>query len=188
MPAPIIAALVSAVLPSLIGTAAEKLLGDDHPLSDVAKSAAVSVAEEVTGIKIVSPQSAETVASRLSDDPDATADFQRILNDKLAILLNAENERIRLQLADVQDARSQTVALTQAGSSIAWGAPVVSLVVLATFGIVLYRVLTAAPAQADPNAAMMLGALTTMASAVVGYWVGSSAGSKAKDEALRARR
>ncbi len=35
------------------------------------------------------------------------------------------------------------------------------------------------------DASLMLGALTTMATAVVSYWVGSSAGSAAKDKLLR---
>lgn len=96
----------------------------------------------------------------------------------------ARMDELKAHLADVANARAQTVDLARAGSPIAWGAPLVSLVVLVTFGVVLYRVLAAPTGQTDPNAAMMLGALTTMASAVVGYWVGSSAGSKQKSDAM----
>ncbi|MFP5516075.1 MAG: hypothetical protein ACLGJC_23695 [Alphaproteobacteria bacterium] len=42
-------------------------------------------------------------------------------------------------------------------------------------------------AQADPNASLMLGALTTMATTAVSYWVGRSAGSAAKGKLLRGR-
>jgi len=92
---------------------------------------------------------------------------------------------LRLDNEDRADARAQTVQLAQAGSRISWGAPVVSTIVLVTFGIVLYRVLSQPTGAIDQNATLMLGALTTMASAVVSYWVGSSAGSAAKDKLLR---
>lgn len=188
MPLPFVAALVSAVLPSLIGTAAEKILGDEHPLGDAAKNAALAVAEEVTGLKITSRQAAESAASRISEDPDAAADFQRILNDRLSTMLNAENERIRLQLADAQNARGQTIALAQTGSVIAWGSPVVSVLVVAGYFTVMWR-LFGADADAPPNVFallnMLFGALTIGFGQVCNYWLGSSAGSKAKDEALR---
>ncbi|NUB17144.1 hypothetical protein GAY28_35180 [Azospirillum brasilense] len=82
-------------------------------------------------------------------------------------------------------ARAQTVQLARAGSRNAGGAPIVSTIVLVTFGVVLYRVLSQPAGAIDQNATLMLGALTTMASAVVSYWVGSSAGSAAKDKLLR---
>ncbi|MBP2302768.1 hypothetical protein [Azospirillum picis] len=52
----------------------------------------------------------------------------------------------------------QTVELAKAGSRIALGGGAADpLVVLVTFGIVLYCVLLAPAAQADPNASLMLG-------------------------------
>lgn len=92
---------------------------------------------------------------------------------------------LRLDNEDQADARAQTVQLAQAGSRISWGAPIVSTIVLVTFGIVLYRVPSRPAGAIDQNATLMLGALTTMASAVVSYWVGSSTGSAAKDKLLR---
>ena len=49
----------------------------------------------------------------------------------------ADLATLHAQLADVAGARAQTVALAKAGSEIAWVAPVVSLVVLGTFGVVM---------------------------------------------------
>ena len=60
------------------------------------------------------------------------------------------------------------------------------LVVLITFGVVLSRILLSSARQ-PPNASLMLGALSTMTTAVVSYWVGSSAGSAAQDKLLRGR-
>ena len=66
-----------------------------------------------------------------------------------------------------------------------WGAPVVSVVVLVTFGTVVSLVLLRAiPAGSETVLNVLLGTLAAMATNVVGYWVGSSAGSARKDERL----
>ena len=97
----------------------------------------------------------------------------------------ADLEALRAQLADVQDARGQTVSLAKAGSLVQWAAPVVSVVVLATFGIVMWAALTRAlPAGSETILNMLLGTLAAMATSVVGYWVGSSAGSERKTDLL----
>lgn len=97
-----------------------------------------------------------------------------------------ETERMRLLLADVAGARAQTVELARAGSVVAWGAPIVSAIVLVAFGAAVWVVLTRQlPAGSQEVALYTLGALQAMAMAVVGYWVGSSAGSARKDAALR---
>ncbi len=67
----------------------------------------------------------------------------------------------------------------------AWGAPVVSVVVLVTFGTVVSLVLLRAiPVGSETVLNVLLGTLAAMATNVVGYWVGSSAGSARKDEQL----
>jgi hypothetical protein len=68
------------------------------------------------------------------------------------------------------------------------GAVVVSIVVLVTFAVVLALVLTRALPETSHDLAMLtVGSLTTMAGAVVQYWVGSSDGSSEKN-AIMARR
>ena len=128
-----------------------------------------------------------------SDDPAkvdlALADPARAaeLRIELArIESSAETERLRLVLADVAGARDQTVDLARAGSPIAWGAPVVSALVLVAFGFALYGIVAREiPEGSRELALLLLGGLLGMAQAVVAYWVGSSAGSARKDEALR---
>ncbi len=67
----------------------------------------------------------------------------------------------------------------------AWSAPVISAVVLLTFGSVMILVLTlGVPAGNETIANMLLGTLAAMATSVVSYWVGSSAGSARKEERL----
>ena len=98
----------------------------------------------------------------------------------------ASNQAILIaHLNDVANARATTAQLAQAGSSIAWGAPVVSLAVLVTFGGVVALALTRQmPAGAEPVLNVLMGTLGAMATSVVGYWVGSSAGSARKDARL----
>ena len=81
------------------------------------------------------------------------------------------------------------VQLAGMGSAMAWGAPVVSLVVLATFGCVVTLVLLHGIPTGSSEAVLnvLLGTLGAMAMNVVGYWVGSSAGSARKDERLARR-
>ena len=88
-------------------------------------------------------------------------------------------------LSDVASARAQTVALAAAKSPIAWGAPVVSTVVLLTFGLMLGMILShTLPTGSEALANVMLGTLAAMATSVTSYWLGSSSGSKAKDETI----
>lgn len=97
----------------------------------------------------------------------------------------AELETLRAQLADLADARQQTQNLARVGSGVAWGAPVVSLVVLATFGVVMWAAMTRAlPPASETLVNLLMGTLAAMASSVVAYWVGSSVGSATKTEML----
>jgi len=100
----------------------------------------------------------------------------------------AAEARMSAQLADVANARAMTLQLAQSGNAIAWGAPVTSVVVLATFGAVVSLVLLhSIPEGSATVLNVLLGTLAAMATNVVGYWVGSSAGSARKDERLARR-
>jgi hypothetical protein len=88
--------------------------------------------------------------------------------------LDAETAQFQATMADVQDARAQTIALTQAGSSIAWGAPVISVLIVAGFlALVAGMMFKSVP---DSQVALVLfGSLSTAFGSVVSYWLGSSA-------------
>lgn len=91
-------------------------------------------------------------------------------------------DQIVAQLADVTNARATTVQLAQASSPLSWGAAIVSIVVLATFGAAMaMALLRVIPPNAEPVLNVLLGSLTAMATSVVSYWVGSSVGSARKD-------
>jgi protein-S-isoprenylcysteine O-methyltransferase Ste14 len=66
-----------------------------------------------------------------------------------------------------------------------WGRVVVSIVVLFLFAAVSTLVLTHTIPSSE-SATMVVGAVLTMAGSVVAYWIGSSAGSTAKEAKLNA--
>lgn len=66
-----------------------------------------------------------------------------------------------------------------------WGRVVVSIVVLFLFAAVSTLVLTHTIPSSE-SATMVVGAVLTMAGAVVSFWIGSSSGSVSKDAKLSA--
>jgi hypothetical protein len=98
-------------------------------------------------------------------------------------------EEARLAVEDVQSARRHTIELAQQGSAIAWGAPVVSVIVVLGFFAVmslLFVVKVDLPPQQANLLNVLFGALIPAFGTVVQYWLGSSAGSKRSGDAVRA--
>ncbi len=130
----------------------------------------------------------EAVAERLAvDNPADRAAAQEVARNVERDKAVAYLDELKARLADTQNARQQTLQLVEAGSSMAWGAPVVSIVVL--IGFVALSVLAMRPdlAGVRENVTLyLLGAWQSLATAVVGYWIGSSAGSARSGDAVRA--
>ena len=173
-----------------IGTAAGGLIGlatalVPHVFGADAKPALRAAAEVVTG------QTAEAdQVTALTSDPGLTEQFRvqalQIAADREAARDTAVQNQIEAGLAGVANARATTVDLAGKGSAIAWGAPVVSLVVLVTFGLVVaLALLRPLPVGSEAILNVLLGVLARDGDHVVGYWVGSSAGSAAKTDLLR---
>jgi uncharacterized protein YqgC (DUF456 family) len=98
--------------------------------------------------------------------------------------MNAEVERFRLSVQDVQDARATTVKLDASGSSIAWGAPVISVVIVVGFFSVMSLLFIIKTDFAPATVTLLnvlFGALIPAFGQVCNYWLGSSAGSANKD-------
>jgi hypothetical protein len=154
------------------------LFGDAGEKTATAVSQAV---QTVTGT--MDEAAAQAVIER---DPQVAAQL-RIELAKIAAQQQAEADQaaqaaLAAQLADVKDARAQTVALAQTRSAVQWAPAVVSFVVLLTFGVVMWAALTRQiPSGSETILNMLLGTLAAMATSVVSYWVGSSAGSDRKD-------
>jgi hypothetical protein len=155
------------------------------------------VVSQVTGV--ADPHSSDGLASVeavLQGKPELAAQIQVQLA-QIAATREAEANRaaeaqraadvaqIQATIADTDSARKQTMALAASGSAIAWGAPIVSTLVLFTFGVVMWLAMTKAlPPGSETILNMLLGTLGAMAVSVVSYWVGSSAGSARKDATI----
>jgi hypothetical protein len=137
-------------------------------------SAAIGALAEALG----TPATPEAVAKEIENNPQAATAVRKIEAEQAPDMLKA-------YLADVQDARAQTVKLVESGSSIAWGAPVISVLIVTGFlGLITGLMFKSVP---DNQVTLILfGALSAAFSQVVSYWLGSSAGSARSGDAIRA--
>ena len=125
-----------------------------------------------------------------TDDPAAIVDAAKNNPELVALYIErvkAETEQYKASLVDVADARAQTIKLVESGSVIAWGAPVVSVIVVVGFVTLLGLWLFHPPASDSASLAVlniMVGTLATAFGSVTQYWLGSSASSANKDKVL----
>lgn len=153
------------------------------PNSTATVKAVEGVVQAVTGTEEPEAQIAAlanpAVASQLR------LELAKIAAQRADCAEKAAQDRLAAQLADVANARTTAVQFAQAGSPMVWGAPIVSAIVLVTFGgVVALTLLRSLPPNAEPVLNVLLGTLGAMATSVVTYWVGSSAGSARKDARL----
>lgn len=162
---------------------------------DKAGAVAGSVAQAVTEVT----GTADPVAARQRLQADAAA--AAALQQKLAEIAldatkaqNAEAEQrrqdelaaVRAEVENTSGARGTLQALVSARSPIAYGSPVVSVVVTVGFFVVLGLLIGRGITTSDPNTVSIVniavGVLGTAFATVVNFWLGSSSGSRAKDE------
>lgn len=170
------------LIPLLLGlapTVAEWILGDK---TGKAVGKVASIAQDILGTS-----DADQIERAVAADPNLALQFKQAVIAAAAEEKRMELEAIKAQLADVASARSQTVELAKAGSAIAWGAPVVSVIIAVGFFVMLYLIIRREiPEGSRDLANIMLGSLGSSFTGVVAYWVGSSAGSAQKTAALAA--
>ena len=168
------------LIPLLLGlapTVASWLMGDKT-------GAAIS---KVTGIArdILGTDDANGIEQAIAADPNLALQFKMAVIQAEADARRQEFETMRAQLADVQSAREQTVKLAQSGSLIAWAAPIVSIMAVAVFCSMIYMLFTGTvPTELRDALMILVGTSGSGYTAVLGYWLGSSAGSAQKTTAL----
>lgn len=183
--------MLPALLPgliSLVPAVADMIFGDK---TGKTVEKVVNVAGEFLGLD-TDKRTPENVEQALKGLPPEQLANLRL---KLAELAAQERAAVRAaELAELKEhiqntvnARQQTVDLARMGHAMAWAPAVVTCIVLVTFGIVLFLVLTAKiPAGQERLADTLVGILGTLAVTSVTYWVGSSSGSARKDTLLAA--
>ena len=174
-----IGALIGAVTGILPGIE-DAIFGRNAPQVQAAVTAVVA---QVTGV--AAPTGADVMGLSADKQADLRLQLAKIAADDRQAVRAAELSEQTAQLADVASARAQTVALAAAHSAVQWSAPIISLVVLITFGTVMFLTLNHGfPAGNETVLNMLLGSLAAMTTSVVSYWVGSSAGSNRKTDLL----
>lgn len=167
----------------------------------IAGDRAGSVATQVAGVVQAVTGTADPVEAqkRLTED-SAVATQLRVRLAEIALeaqkaQLVAEEQRRQAELAEMQKslentqgARSSMIELVRAGSAMAWGAPVVSIIVTGGFFVFLLALMWGGGGERkwDPTVANIIniavGALATAFATVVNFWLGSSMGSRDKDK------
>jgi hypothetical protein len=117
-------------------------------------------------------------------------DATKAQNDEADKARQGELALLQAALGDSKDARSGMVALVQAKSAIAWGAPVVSVIVTTGFFAILVllvfysRAITAEAGEAVTQILnISIGTLATGFATVINFWLGSSHGSQSSESA-----
>lgn len=91
-------------------------------------------------------------------------------------------------IADTASARQQTVDLAKVESPLAWGAAIVSTLIVVGFFTSVYLLFVVDRSWDERTANLLnvlFGALTVSFTQVANYWLGSSAGSKRAGDAVR---
>lgn len=128
----------------------------------------------------------EAVGKAIAEDPDAAEKIQRLESEKgQQILAEAQvkieelkqqTERERISAEDTDRARQAAVA--NPNSPLSWGAAVLATVFTVAFFVILVVVLKDPNIKDNPVLLILLGTLTAGMGQILGYFFGSSAGSK----------
>ena len=169
---PLAGSLIKAGAPTL-GSVVGTLVGG--PFGTLAGGLAGNVLADIAGALGAPPDAPPaTIQQTIEADPGAAA-------TKLQAL---END-YRTEIEDRQSARQQTVDLAKAGSEVAWGAPVVSVIATLGFFVTAWLGVTS-HAFDTPMGNLIMGGMLTGYSTVLAYWLGSSSAARRNGDAVRA--
>lgn len=164
---------------------------------DKAGNVASAVTQAVTAVTQTSDPAA--AAQMLQGNSAAAADLRTRLAQIAVDAQKAQNEEadkrrqdelasMQANIGNTENARGNMLALAQAHSSAAWGAPVVSVVVTLGFffsiALLIFRNNTFTNTNGDFVGQIInisFGTLATAFATVINFWLGSSQGSKTKD-------
>lgn len=174
-----------------VGGAALGLIGD----SDVSKWLFGSKGAAVAQKAVAAVQSVTGTADPAGQDAALAKDPQLAVQLKLQLAQIAAQQdaaarqeelaTLQARLKDVQDARAQQLGLAKAGSRVQWAPAIVSVVVLATFALVMWAALTRQlPPGSETILNVLMGMLGAGFTAVLNFWLGSSSDSHRKTDLL----
>ena len=123
----------------------------------------------------VSPESTpEQVLAAINGDPDAALKLRQIETTHVERLQELENERLRIETADVQNARS--------AHQHHWMPSAITLLMCAMFGMIIGALfIWAVPSDNKDIVVYITGQVSGILTSCVTYWVGSTRASANKD-------
>jgi hypothetical protein len=193
---------VLAILPLILSIAPEIARWIGGGQAGAVTSAVTSAVQSITGT-----QDPEAAAAAIAADPAKAAEL-RVQLAKIAAdaetaqrqadldalkaqfaddasKRQAELDSLKASISDIGSARDESLSFAKIGSPLAWGAPVLSIVIVLAFGIMLYVVcINGVESGSQSIANVLLGTLAAMATQVANFWLGSSSGSQKKDISL----
>lgn len=129
----------------------------------------------------------EAVGKAIAEDPDACSKIQQLEADRGEEIraqaqakieeLRQQTRQFQIQADDTDRARQFNLALSSANSPLSWGASILATVFTVAFFVVLAVVLTH-DIKENQILLVLLGTLTAGEVQILGYFFGSSAGSK----------
>ncbi|GLK75901.1 hypothetical protein GCM10008171_11550 [Methylopila jiangsuensis] len=198
-------ALATSLLPAIARTIAGDPAGAaaGEVARAVADTTGASEAEVAKARVEADPQLAATLRIRLAEiaNEQEQARHEReaaeraAADAKDAALRKEANDRLEAQLKDVADARGKMVQYAQIGGPAAKAPVYISYVVTIGFFVTLFLLLGAGKYLGIDKSSdvyqiinLVIGALIAAFSTVVSFWLGSSQGSRNKDEAVSQER
>lgn len=141
--------------------------------------AGAAVGSIIAGKFGVSPDATpDQVLTAINGDPDAALKLREIEVTHIERLQELENERLRIETADVQSARSV--------HQHHWMPSAITMVMCAMFGaIVCALFIWAIPGENKDIVVYMAGQVSGILTSCVTYWVGSTRASANKDSLIR---
>jgi hypothetical protein len=165
-------ALLLSLLP-LLGHIAPELLG----LAFGGNAEAVATKVEAALRDIFGTVDPDKVQAAAQADPSKA--------EALKSRLDTDTEQLKVRLADIADARAAMTGLATTGSPLAWGSPVISAIVVASFGVVGVFVFLRYGVDSAVGQ-LIAGALIAKFGTVVDFWLGSSNGASERANQMTA--
>ena len=127
----------------------------------------------------VSPDATpDQVLTAIKGDPDAALKLREIETNHIERLQELENDRLRIETADVQNARS--------AHQHHWMPSVITMVLCALFGCIVGALFVLViPGENKDIMVYMAGQVSSMMASCIVYWVGSTRASANKDSLIR---
>jgi len=141
----------------------------------------VNVVRAVTG-GATDPATVAAVLADPTKGAEIAVQLARIQADREKARDEAITARMRAAVEDTANARATMTTLAAQKSPLAYGSAMVSAVILALFSLMVVAEQFGYPAIGEGSKQLVQTALTL----VLGYWVGSSSGSAAKDTRIAA--